>query len=425
MKNECSLINDLLPLFAEDMVSEESSEIIKEHLGNCPDCRDKLSFFKEKEDIINTSQEEEIKPFKKLLKKTNRQFTVLCYAVLILLLFIGVSFSDWGENMLKSIAVMPAAGALGYVLFRYKALYRLPLMLLVTEAFAFAINIIERDLYMIGINAGLACLCILTGFLLAVLVHSAFRKDNKKKALKIVSFCVAFALFSGMCFLTTAVAGNPVSRILAGININEYVEKNFGGQGYEVTDIRFDYLSSSYVASVEVPGSFDRHFSISAGLDGKVKDKIHSDNSWLTENTADRIRSTYKDAVEAVFTNPDFQYPQASLFATIEFEENPRLYDKLEPDMQFNINEFGVKAGCISIELWENNLTAEHAAEIMLHTKELLDKNGIEFYKMDCSIRNPDTENYEAFNVDDFLSDEIYEEGMIERVRTAGELHTW
>ena len=113
------------------------------------------------------------------------------------------------------------------------------------------------------------------------------------------------------------------------------------------------------------------------------------------------------------------------MFATIEFEENPRLYDKIKPDMQFNINEFGAKAGCISIEIWENNLTAEHAAEIMLHTKELLDKNGIEFYKMDCSIRNPDTENYEAFNVDDFLSDEIYEEGMIERVKLAGELHTW
>ena len=225
--------------------------------------------------------------------------------------------------------------------------------------------------------------------------------------------------------MTTAVAGNPVSRILAGININEYVEKNFMGQGYEVTDIKFDYLSASYVASVEVPGSFDRHFSISAGLDGKVKDKIHADNSWLTENTADRIRSTYKDAVEAVFSNPDFQYPQASLFATIEFEENPDLYNKLEPDMQFNINEFSAKAGCISIEIWENNLTAEHAAEIMLHTKELLDKNGIEFYKIDCNIRNPDTENYEAFCVEDFLSDEICEEGMIERVKLAGELHIW
>ncbi len=422
MKNECSLMLDLLPLYSEDMVSEESSEIIKEHLSNCPDCREKLSFLKETDDILLPAKEE-IKPFKKILKKTNRQFNVLCYAVIILLLFIGVSFSDWGENMLKSIAVMPATGALGYVLFRYKTLYKLPLMLLVTEAFAFAINIIEHDFYMIGLNVALALLCILAGFLFAVLVHFIFRKDNKKTFLRIISCFVAIVLFSGICFLTTAVAGNPVSRILAGININEYVEKNFSGQGYEVTDIKFDYLSASYVASVEVPGSFDRHFSISAGLDGKVKDKIHADNSWLTENTADRIRSTYKDAVEAVFSNPDFQYPQASLFATIDFEENPDLYDKLEPDMQFNINEFGAKAGCISIEIWENNLTAEHAAEIMLHTKELLDKNGIEFYKMDCNIRNPDTENYEAFYVEDFLSDEIYEEGMIERVNIAGEMH--
>lgn len=434
MKNECYLMNDLLPLYAEDMVSEESAEIIKEHLENCSDCREKLSFFKEKDDIINNSQEEEIKPFKKILKKTNRKFNVLCYAVMILLLFIGVSFSDWGENMLRSIAVMPAAGALGYVLFRYKALYKLPLMLLVTEAAMFAIGIIERDFYMIGINAGLACVCILAGFLLAVLVHFALRKDNKKKILKIISFFMAFVLFSGMCFLTNAVAGNPISRLIAEKNIKEYVETNFPGEGYEVTDIKYNYVvNPGYQASVKVPGSLDRHFSVLTDMSGNVKKDSPENDMWLRENTADRIKSTYKDVVEAVFDNPAFKYPLASCFATIEFDyhENERmfsysvLYSELEPDMLFDINDFGARAGHICIEIDGNNLTAEYAAEIMLHAKSLLDESGIEFYVMDCKIRNPDTESYETFCVENFLSDEIYEEGMIERVKLAGELHVW
>ena len=180
MKNECCLMNELLPLFAEDIVSEEASEIIKMHIENCPECREKLSFFKENDDIINTPQEEEIKPFKKILKKTNRLFSALCCTVIILFLFIGVSFSDWGENMLKSIAVMPVAGAFGYVLFRYKALYKLPLMLLITEAAAFVIGFVERDIYMIGLNMALACLFIFIGFLIAMLIYFAFRKDSKK-----------------------------------------------------------------------------------------------------------------------------------------------------------------------------------------------------------------------------------------------------
>lgn len=38
MKNECSVVCDILPLYLENMVSEETAESIKEHLENCPDC---------------------------------------------------------------------------------------------------------------------------------------------------------------------------------------------------------------------------------------------------------------------------------------------------------------------------------------------------------------------------------------------------
>ena len=427
MKNECCLMDELLPLYAEDIVSKEASEIIKSHIENCPECREKLSFFKEKDDIFAPVAEDEIKPFRKMLKKTKWLFSALCCAVIILFLFIGVSFSDWGEDMLRSIVVMPAAGILGYVLFRYTALYKLPLMLLLAEIIAFVIGFIERDIYMIGLNVALACLFILLGFLIAMLVHFSFRKDCKNLFLKITSFCTAWILIAGMCFLTNAIAGNPVSRILAEKNVKEYIETNYQGQGYQITDIRYDYLSSSYVVSVEVPGSPDRHFGISAGLDGKVKDEKPGNNSRLIENTADRIKEAYSDAVDEVFENPAFEYPQASCFATIEFALNEEermvpyaiLYEELEPDMLFDIDEFGARAGYISIEIWENNLTEEYAAEIMLHAKSILDKSGIEFYSMGCTIRNPDTEEYEVFSVDNFPSSEIYEEGMAERVRLA------
>ena len=32
MKNECSIIRDILPLYVENMVSEDTSEFVKEHL---------------------------------------------------------------------------------------------------------------------------------------------------------------------------------------------------------------------------------------------------------------------------------------------------------------------------------------------------------------------------------------------------------
>lgn len=42
MKISCGVIQDLLPLYAEDLASEESKELVEEHLADCPDCQEKL-----------------------------------------------------------------------------------------------------------------------------------------------------------------------------------------------------------------------------------------------------------------------------------------------------------------------------------------------------------------------------------------------
>ena len=39
MKNECSIVRDLLPLYAESMVSPETASFMEEHLKDCGHCR--------------------------------------------------------------------------------------------------------------------------------------------------------------------------------------------------------------------------------------------------------------------------------------------------------------------------------------------------------------------------------------------------
>lgn len=39
MKDECSIVRDLLPLYAEGMLSEDSAAFVKEHLDTCEECR--------------------------------------------------------------------------------------------------------------------------------------------------------------------------------------------------------------------------------------------------------------------------------------------------------------------------------------------------------------------------------------------------
>ena len=93
MKNECSIVQDILPLYVEDMVSEDTAGFVKEHLRGCPECRAELKKLREP---VTVQLEPDINaaPLKRL-KKTllmKKMQTILCtVAVLLALLLSGIS----------------------------------------------------------------------------------------------------------------------------------------------------------------------------------------------------------------------------------------------------------------------------------------------------------------------------------------------
>lgn len=97
MKNECSIVCDLLPLYAEDMVSEDTAEFVKEHLGNCPTCRAELEKLRKPVQPVAAQHVPDIdaEPLKRL-KKTllmEKVQAILCTAaVLLALMLSGLSF---------------------------------------------------------------------------------------------------------------------------------------------------------------------------------------------------------------------------------------------------------------------------------------------------------------------------------------------
>ncbi|MGN0314285.1 MAG: zf-HC2 domain-containing protein [Fusicatenibacter sp.] len=44
--SKCSVVRDILPLYLENMVSEETGAFIKDHLENCPECTVELETMK-------------------------------------------------------------------------------------------------------------------------------------------------------------------------------------------------------------------------------------------------------------------------------------------------------------------------------------------------------------------------------------------
>lgn len=73
-KEMCSLVDDLLPLYAERLVSEESKEKIEEHLKGCKKCKKRLDEIKKDNKLF--SKEENINGEIKCIKKIKRKIII-------------------------------------------------------------------------------------------------------------------------------------------------------------------------------------------------------------------------------------------------------------------------------------------------------------------------------------------------------------
>ena len=72
MKFNCSIVEDLLPLYLEDMCSEDSKAALEEHLKECPACREKLARMKNSEIIPQMNKQESKIPITDYAKKVKR-----------------------------------------------------------------------------------------------------------------------------------------------------------------------------------------------------------------------------------------------------------------------------------------------------------------------------------------------------------------
>ena len=67
MKN-CDMIKDLLPLYADDVCSEESRKAVEEHINSCPDCKAELEKLRKNVTVSPQKDTEVLKRIKKRLR---------------------------------------------------------------------------------------------------------------------------------------------------------------------------------------------------------------------------------------------------------------------------------------------------------------------------------------------------------------------
>ena len=97
MRNECNIIRDILPLYADKMVSADTASFVEEHLIGCAECRAELEKLKVA-DVIETAvsdaENDDEKRLKAFAGKINRKRHIVISAfaaVLLLAVLLGGS----------------------------------------------------------------------------------------------------------------------------------------------------------------------------------------------------------------------------------------------------------------------------------------------------------------------------------------------
>ena len=97
MKISCNIIRDLFPLYHDDVCSEESRELIEEHIKTCDECKSELEKYSVEIKGVNCMNSkaniEEAMPISNIAKKWKRDKKTSFLAGTALVSIIGCIFS--------------------------------------------------------------------------------------------------------------------------------------------------------------------------------------------------------------------------------------------------------------------------------------------------------------------------------------------
>lgn len=176
-KISCEIVLDLLPLVKDNVASEQSKKLVKEHIETCESCKEFYDSFTRERIIMDDS---------KVIFKIKKQLFITLTIIIIAASMLGLALSE-SMGMFYNILIMPFIGGLGYFAFDEKS------YLLSTSIFIFSYvwlfikyigegMLVEQNIWaVITIPIGWSIIytaLVGIGIFIAFLLKYAFRKDE-------------------------------------------------------------------------------------------------------------------------------------------------------------------------------------------------------------------------------------------------------
>ena len=251
-----------------------------------------------------------------------------------------------------------------------------------------------------------------------------------KKIAKIVSIIVAVGLIVGVLFVANAFVGNPISKAIVSGNAKDYVLEKYPNTDYYVDSVGHNFKTGGYLAHIKSKSSKDTYFSVKYNSFGKVG--YDNFESYVGDrfNTWRRIDGEYREKTDEVIENLDVDTDIA--FGGLETsDKGNNMLDfgidmkSLELDKDYDLGELGSKYGKITLYVYDNEVSVDKMAEVLLKVKEKFDEGNASFYAIDLVLRShrnedkKDWQDNEDIRVECFLYEDIKEDGLEEKVQEA------
>ena len=165
----CGICRDLLPLVRDGVAGEESRAAVESHVARCESCRALYEAPDRPEDG------------RAALSALRRKLRLSCALLMMLCIFVGMDLTG-GQGLFYNSLLMPLIGALGFLVFRWKSLCNIPLLLLAVGLVTCGLNLL-RGLEGLDIPSLLWWTVIYSGFaaagmIIAALLCFALKKED-------------------------------------------------------------------------------------------------------------------------------------------------------------------------------------------------------------------------------------------------------
>lgn len=167
----CDICRDLIPLVKDGVASAESEAAVRGHIEGCAECS-----------LLFDEEQAEPKPEPlKSFRRVKRRLTIIYAALMLLGIYFGLSFTS-GMEQLYNCIIMPFVGVFGYLAFRWRALFIVPILLIIVQLIINGFGLLGSSQNIDFLSPLIYSIFALAGIFVVMLLRYAFAKTKTERS---------------------------------------------------------------------------------------------------------------------------------------------------------------------------------------------------------------------------------------------------